>query len=161
MPKNRASAVALSFALLVGSAAAQPPAAAAATPPEFSGCPGCGSAEFADKAREPDTVDRLVNAAIGDEDWVRQLEPMVAPIARASGDAASLEAFRDGLIARLNEMDVSELQTALARSAFAARIAGRLGADREDADEIEDPSADFAAPKKSFLARVFRLKKKP
>lgn len=137
-----------------GENAVEEPAASA----NLAACPNCGSADFA--ANDPDLVDGIVAAALEDDGWVRQMEPVLAPLARAAGDAADLEAIRDGLIDRLSEMDVSALQETLAQSAFAARIAGRLGADREDAAEIEVPQSDLSEPDDSLLRRLFGLKKK-
>ena len=87
----------------------------------------------ASSAPAPDGIDALVDAALAD--WQPLMQPMADPIqaaideSKAAGETA--EQFIARLPALLDQLDPAALTAALARAAFAARIAGRAGLDAE------------------------------
>lgn len=91
----------------------------------------------ADLAERPeadagDALDELVERAIADAGWERVMAPIVAPVRARLEAATSLEEFRDRLAELLEAMDSAEMTELLARSLFAGRLAGEVGATLED-----------------------------
>lgn len=70
----------------------------------------------------PDAIDETADEAL--DGWLRQMEPVVAPIDAMLGQAASLAEAKNRLIATIGAMDVDALAELLARATFGARIAG-------------------------------------
>jgi phage gp29-like protein len=90
------------------------------------GLPGANSRATAAADRtvadRGDEVDAAALAAA--EDWERLIAPAIAPIEALAGGAGTLEEFRDRLASASAGMSTDELVEQLARSAFAARLAG-------------------------------------
>lgn len=97
-----------------------------------SGNPDQGAVAAAQPEREPDGIDRAIDEAL--DDWQALIDPMREPIDALLDSAESLEDFRDGLIDALQSMDVSELQSVLARAGFGSRLIGDIEARGEEAD---------------------------
>lgn len=86
---------------------------------------------------EQDSVGDLLEEQLpaeGDE-WEKLLGPAVQPIIDLAADTNSLEELRDRLTEALTEQDVSALHEHLAQAAFAARLAGEVGAPITDSDD--------------------------
>ena len=86
---------------------------------------------------EQDSIGDLLDQELPAEgdDWEKLLGPTVQPIIDLAADTDSLEDLRDRLAEVLTEQDVSALQEHLAKSAFAARMAGEVGAPITDSDD--------------------------
>ena len=80
------------------------------------GNPDQGAVAAAQPEREPDGIDRAIDEAL--DDWQALVDPMREPIDALLDGAESLEDVRDGLIGALQAMDVSELQSVLARASM-------------------------------------------
>lgn len=80
----------------------------------------------------PDGLDAINDAVLEDDGWVL-IEPLLAPMQAAMAEATAKGETAAQLLERLAnilpEMDGSALTSALARSAFAARLAGQGGLD--------------------------------
>lgn len=72
--------------------------------------------------REPDFIDKTVAEAI--DDWELLVEPMLAGVEALAGDVGDLATFQSRLAEALSDMDPQAFADRLARSAFAARVAG-------------------------------------
>ncbi|MBA4781177.1 DUF935 domain-containing protein [Blastomonas sp.] len=96
------------------------------------GNPDQGAVAAAQPEREPDGIDRAIDEAL--DDWQALVDPMREPIDALLDGAESLEDVRDGLIGALQAMDVSELQSVLARAGFGSRLIGDIEARGEEAD---------------------------
>ena len=57
------------------------------------------------------------------------MTPLIGPMEDLLASASSYQEFTDGLAARLKDMDPVAAAEAIAKSRFAARLAGEAGAD--------------------------------
>lgn len=111
------------------------------TPPVSAFAPAFapdGGAPALARARVGDESDSIAALIDGIDGWEKLLTPLVAPIEKLLGEAATLEEARDRLVEALKDMDAAELQRLLAEAGFAARLAGELGAPIQD-DETPSP----------------------
>lgn len=114
-------------------------APAPAVPPSNPGAPAALRAALAALAvgdvSKRDGIDGLVDAALAD--WQPLMKPLADPIQAAMDEAAAAgetaEQFLARLPALLEQMDVAALTAALGKAAFAARLAGRMGLDIDNA----------------------------
>lgn len=74
---------------------------------------------------DPDAIGRFVDTEL--DDWQMLVDPITDPLIALAGTATSLDDLRDRLTGELSRMDTRALVDLLARSAFAARLAGAAG----------------------------------
>lgn len=99
------------------------------------GNPDQAAVAAAQPEREPDGIDRAIDEAL--DDWQALVDPMRGPIDALLESAESLEDVRDGLIGALQAMDVSAMQSMLARAGFGSRLLGDIEARGEGAEEAD------------------------
>lgn len=99
------------------------------------GNPDQGAVAAAQPEREPDGIDRAIDEAL--DDWQALVDPMRGPIDALLESAESLEDVRDGLIDALQAMDVSQMQSVLARAGFGSRLLGDIEARGEGSEEAD------------------------
>ena len=79
---------------------------------------------------EDDAIDAAVTALV-EEEWETLMEPVLEPLLRDVADALargeSLDAWRDRLPQRLDEMDDDAVVESLRRMGFSARLSGAAG----------------------------------
>jgi phage gp29-like protein len=73
--------------------------------------------------RDPDAIDLTIDEVL--EDWEVQVDPLLAPIDALIGEVTDLSELQAQLARVIGSMDTATFEQALARSAFAARIAGQ------------------------------------
>ena len=96
--------------------------------PAFAGCPNCGGgANFATPTALDDALDKLRDEVL--DDWEQLANAFAEPIRRLAADSANLAEFQRRLSEALGDMDVGGGAEHLARTAFAARLAGETGVD--------------------------------
>lgn len=84
------------------------------------------SASVAPGGRDPgDAVDRLADQL--EDDWVQIVDQAIRPIEDLLAGSTSLEEARDRLATAIDAMPTEQMRELLARSAFAARLAGASG----------------------------------
>lgn len=79
-----------------------------------------------------DSVDDLITELIEGDGWEPLVDETLAPIREAIESADTLDAARDALIGLIEDLPAEKLTELLARSNFAARLAGETGADTQD-----------------------------
>lgn len=99
------------------------------------GNPDQGAVAAAQPEREPDGIDRAIDEAL--DDWQALVDPMRGPIDALLESADTLEDVRDGLIDALQAMDVSQMQSVLARAGFGSRLLGDIEARGEGSEEAD------------------------
>jgi phage gp29-like protein len=83
----------------------------------------------ADPGEVDDAIDDLVRDALEADGWEEVLEPVVGPLRGLAESAGGYEALRAALAGALADMDSDAMAELLARSLFAARLAGETEAD--------------------------------
>jgi phage gp29-like protein len=78
-------------------------------------------------AADNDSIDTLINEQLAD--WKPLVQPLLQPVERLLGECSSYEEFLKRLPGVVPKMDAKALTEALARCAFAARLAGETEAD--------------------------------
>lgn len=101
------------------------PAAAAPVPPP---APADEMAAQSQQARSRDAIDQLVDDEL-DDGWEEVMDPIRERIQQALTDAPTPEAFLARLLELVADLPVERLQDLLARSLFAARVAGETEQD--------------------------------
>lgn len=115
--------------LLTMSAAPPPqdkPPVALTAQQSMTPCPHCGVAH-AQGDGPKDKLDQMAERELGD--WIPLMAPIARPLIEAIQNAQSLEEMKAALAAAAGKVDPSALTEALARSGFAARLAGEAGVD--------------------------------
>ena len=84
-------------------------------------------AQFAEPTA--DAIEALIGDLARDGDLADAMDPIIGPIEKLAADSAGFEEFTEGLAGLLKDMDADKLAEVLARSQFAARLAGETGAD--------------------------------
>lgn len=83
------------------------------------------AASLSDQRREPDGIDRAIEAELGDG-WEALIAPALVPIDQLIAGAETLDEVRAGLVAAIDDMDVTRFAELLGRAGFGARIAGMV-----------------------------------
>lgn len=104
----------------------------AAPPPAAAARPALARASTTGDDAPADSIDALIAEALDGEGWERVMDGIVEPVKQLLAEAKSIEEFRDRLASVIGDMDPAELQDVLARSLFAARLAGEVGAPTQD-----------------------------
>jgi len=86
------------------------------------------NAAFAEAAPD-DAIDSLIAALAQDDGFTEFMEPIVGPIEKLVEDSASFEELTGRLAEAIKGMDASKMAEMIARSRFAARLAGEVEAD--------------------------------
>jgi phage gp29-like protein len=76
-----------------------------------------------------DAIDTGISDILAGDGWVKMVEPMIAGLSDKLAGAGSLDEVRAVLAAHLATMDTGALAETLAKAAFSARLAGRVGDD--------------------------------
>lgn len=93
------------------------------------------AASVAAGGRDPgDAVDRLANQL--EDDWVEVVDQALTPIEDLLAGCASLAEFRDRLATAIDNMPTGQVRELLARSSFAARLAGASGLQLTDTQPV-------------------------
>lgn len=106
-------------------AGASPDPLVAPLPPQ-SAVPEATGAAASQVSATNDAVDVAVDEMLAD--WEALVTPILRPVEQLVSDATSLAAVRDGLIATIAAMDVTELNELLAKGMFGARLTGEVDA---------------------------------
>ncbi|MEX2450920.1 MAG: DUF935 domain-containing protein [Rhodospirillales bacterium] len=81
------------------------------------------------KGRAPDAVDGLIDELVNSDQMGAAVEDYIGPIDKLAAASADYEDFKEKLIEAVAAIDVDKMADALARSQFAAALAGEEDAD--------------------------------
>lgn len=108
--------------------AAQPPPPAEGGQAFGERCARCGHVHLAEPQEATDSIDDAIDAVLAREGWEPLLAPVIEPVLDLADQAADLADIERRLPELLARMDTNRLAELLARSRFAARLAGSGGA---------------------------------
>ena len=103
-----------------------PPSTAAAAPDARS---APATARAKDTPETVDQIQELIAELSASDEFDDIMTPLIGPMEDLLASASSYQEFTDGLAARLKDMDPVAAAEAIAKSRFAARLAGEAGAD--------------------------------
>ena len=103
-----------------------PPSTAAAAPDARS---APATARAKDTPETVDQIQELIAELSASDEFDDIMTPLIGPMEDLLASASSYQEFTDGLAARLKDMDLVAAAEAIAKSRFAARLAGEAGAD--------------------------------